>query len=73
MVGHEAIRENIDLVFLGVVLQLPQIGETIIIAKEYVLAAITALGNMMRHAGADGSGESGHTANLPRGTYGDKG
>jgi hypothetical protein len=64
MVGHEAIRENIDLVFFGIVLQPSQIDEMIIIAKEYVLAAITPLGNMMRHAGADGSGEPGHVENL---------
>ena len=73
MVGHEAIRENMHLVFLGVVLQPSQIGVAIVIGKEHLLATIAPLGDVMGHAGADGSGETGHAQNLTRRTARNKG
>jgi hypothetical protein len=72
MVGHEAIRENIDLVFFGIVLQPSEIGETIIIAKEYVLAAITPLGNVEAR-GRRQFGRAGACGEFNMGDRGDKG
>ncbi len=64
VVGHQAIGENLNLVRLGVLLQLTQIGKPIFIDKEDIFAAIDPLGDVMAYVGADGPGKSRHRQNL---------
>ena len=56
MVGHETIGENLDRVFLGILLEPVKISRTIRIGEEYLLATIAPLGDVMGNAGTNGSG-----------------
>lgn len=60
MIGHETVRENINVVFLCVLTQPFQIGNPIAVGKEDVLTAIAPLCDVMGHAGADGSRQARH-------------
>ena len=64
VIGHQAIGEKLNLVRLGVLLQLTQIGKPIFIGKKDIFAAIDPLSDVMGYVGADGPGKSRHRHNL---------
>jgi hypothetical protein len=60
VVAHQAIRQNLQTMLVGIVLQEFQITPPVIIGEEYVLPPITALRNMMRNTGQYRSGHPWH-------------
>jgi len=65
VIRHEAIRQDLHVVLMAVVLQPGQIGVAIIIREKDVLTPIPTLGNMMGHVRKYGSGETRHGGNMP--------
>lgn len=61
VITHQAVGEDRHIVLIAVVLEPRQIGFPIVIGKEDVFTPIAALGDVVRYAGKDGSGETGHT------------
>src|SRR3989344_5050987 len=57
-VGHQAIGEHAHAVFRAVLSQPREIGRSIRVAKEHVLAAVAALGDVVWNTGEDGAGDS---------------
>jgi hypothetical protein len=56
VVGHQAIGQNLNLIFAGVLTQPIQIGVTIFIGKEHRVATVTALRDVMWDLGEYGAG-----------------
>ena len=63
MVGHQTVREQIDVPSLRVLTQPREIGAT---SKEDALATIASLSNVMGHVGHDGPREPRHGSMLAR-------
>jgi hypothetical protein len=47
VIGHQAIGQNLNLIFAGVLTQPIQIGVTIFIGKEHRVATVAALRDVM--------------------------
>ena len=60
LIGHQAISENLNLEFRGVLSQPTQISKPIFVSKKHIFAAIALLDYIVRYLGATGSGKSGH-------------
>jgi DNA-binding transcriptional LysR family regulator len=66
VIGHEAIGEDRHGVRVVLGLQPFKINAAVLVGEEDGLPAIAALRDMMREAGKDGAGESGHRAEEDR-------
>ena len=51
MITHQAIRQNLQTVLIGILLQELQITSPVVVGEEYILTTITALRNMMWNSG----------------------
>ena len=62
MVSHQAIGENLHTVFFTILFQPGEIGPSILIRKEDILATVTALREVMGDPGENGSRDPWHSA-----------
>ena len=60
VVGHEAVGEYFDLVFLAVFQQPRQVGRAIVVSEEDVFSTIPALRDVVWHSRKYRSGKSWH-------------
>ena len=60
VIGHQAIAEYFQAVFVGLLLQQQQIDAPVGIDKEHILAVVPPLGHMMGQARNGNSGDPGH-------------
>ena len=60
MIRHQAISQDGDLVIRGVFAQQGEVGPVIGVGEKYLGAVISALCHVMRQAGANEAGNSGH-------------
>jgi hypothetical protein len=64
MIGHEAIGEDINAVFRTILAQPGEIDGSILVCEKDILAAITALGNVVGDICENGSGDPWHAGRL---------
>ena len=60
MIAHQTIRQNLQTMFVGIVLQKFQVTSPVFVGEEHVFTTITALRDVMRHSGNHRSGHSWH-------------
>ena len=60
MVGHQAIGPARDALLAALARQQTAIERIVVVAEEHALAPVAALGDMMRQAGDDETGDAGH-------------
>jgi len=64
VVGHQAIGEDRDVMVVAVGLQPIEIDAATGVGEENALAAVAALGHVMRQAGKDSAGDAGHQRSI---------
>ena len=64
VVGHEAVCEHFNLVFVAVLSEPQQVSLAIFVREKDVFAPIAALGHVMWNICKYGSGKSGHNGRL---------
>ena len=64
MVGHQAPGPHLDLGRAAVLRQQIAVERVILVAEKGARAAVAALGDMMRNAGDDDAGETGHAKKM---------
>ncbi len=57
LIDHQAISENLNLEFRGVLSQPTRISKPIVVVKKHIFAEIAVLDYIVRCLGADGSGK----------------
>ena len=66
MIEHQAIRPDIDGIFLGILRQPLQIELSILRREKDILPVIPALGDMVRYADSDRSSDTWHKNSILR-------
>ncbi len=64
MIGHQTISQDVDPVFFAIFSQPSEVDVSVLIGEEDITAAVTALREVMRNAGEDGSCHPGHRRSL---------
>jgi hypothetical protein len=64
VVGHEAVCQRFEAVFLGILQQQLQISLAVVISEEDIFAAIAPLGEMVRNTWDDNPCDAWHAAIL---------
>ena len=64
MIGHQAVGENAYVISRAILTHPLEIRTPVRVREENILSPITALGDMVRHAGENGSRKPGHLGRL---------
>ena len=67
VVGHEAPAPDPNAMALAMLGEQLDVGHVVALAEKGLLAAVAALGDVVREAGGDDAGESGHGGSMPPG------
>ena len=66
VIGHQAIRENFQVMAMRFLFEQLQVQPVVIVGEEHRLAIVAALGHMMGHAWNDDTGNAGHAGDDSR-------